>query len=347
MFGKWWLCLLMVLSLVVMGGVAGPAVAASQSAECADLVAYTDALMAVGEEIDAEEESGPDMDAMETWTEADYDEALAFYDTILERLRAISPPATAAEFHQTFLEGIELFQTMMETMKSAGPFAVLAFLQPIEELNTRLGDQALPLEEACDVALFDHDDDGEPEVGLGNAVASPAASPVAPSAGETAPIGTTVQTSDAFSLTVVSVDPDALAAVQEANPGSVPPDGFQFVNVEIELGHVREDKDTFELENLVVLGPTGVAYSAVNNSCGFVNGPLSSGEYGGMLTMSGHVCWVIASSDVDGLRLYDASQPEDERVYLSLSPADAGDEGGFADAVKSAVPEFGTPEAGG
>ncbi len=147
------------------------------------------------------------------------------------------------------------------------------------------------------------------------------ASPVAePQSGTVVPIGTTVQTSEAFSLTIISVDQDALAAVQEWNPESVPPTGFQYVNVELELGHLRDQTDTFALETLVALGPTGVAYSAVNNSCGPVFGPLSPGEYGGTLTMTGHVCFIIASQDVTGLRLYDATQPADERVYLSLDP---------------------------
>jgi hypothetical protein len=321
MIGRRFLCLWIALSLLVMVGVVRPALAASQGDECADLAAYADQLMALGEQIDAYEATGPDMDALETWTQAEYDEVIAFYETVLATLRALTPPAIAEEFHQTFLEGIGLFHEMLRTMKESGPFAILAFMQPIADLDNTLSELALPLEEECNIALDDHDGDGEPEVGSGNVVGSPVpASPVAPTAGATVPIGTTVQTSDAFSLTVVSVDPDALESVQAVNPGSVPPDGFQYVNVEIELGHLRQQTDSFSLANLVVLAPTGVTYSAVNHNCGPVDEPLYSGEYGGTLTFTGHVCLVVASTDVDGLRLYDASQPADERVYLSLDP---------------------------
>ena len=318
------IALILMLVLLSPGWFGSSAVAtAHQPARCAQLAWYAGEMLAAGEQIDADEANGPDMDHVETWTEADFDHVLASYDRILVMVQGIEPPAMAAEFHRVFLEGIELFRDMLETMKTSGVFAMLAYLEPVAKLDQQLAELSLPLETQCGVALFDHDQDGELEVGAGDGAPGAGwsefpASPIAePASGSSVPIGTTVQTSDAFSLTIVSVDQDARDAVA----GSVPPDGFRYVNVEIKLGHVREETDRFELENLVALGPTGVAYSAVNNSCGPVNGPLAPGEYGGTLTMTGHVCFVVASQDVTGLRLYDASQPVAERVYLSLDPS--------------------------
>lgn len=319
----------LVLALVVclpLLGLRAPgrsAEASNPTAECAQVAWYAGLMKATGKQIDAKEASGPSMDAVETWTPEDYDQVIAFYDSVIATLNAITPPPMATEFHRTFVEAITLFRQVLVAMKQAGPFAVLAFMQPIEALNQKLAEQAALLHHECGIEIFDPEEQAALEAGMRDATPAPAnpASPVAGALGETTvPIGATVQTSDAFSLTVVSVDQDALAAVQAANPGATPPDGFQYVNAEIKLGHLHEGHDTFELENLIAIGPTGVAYSAVNNSCGFVNGPLPGGEYGGTLAMTGHVCWVIASQDVHGLRLYDASQPADERVYLSLDP---------------------------
>ncbi len=323
MLGRRLLAVVTIVSLLAIGHSGSSiGVSANPSAECAQLAWYAGELMAVGERIDADEATGPSTDNMETWTGADYDTAIAEYDSFLAWLNGIDPPPSAVEFHQAITDGVALFQVALGTMKTDGPFALLAYLDQFDQLNRKVAALALPLEERCGLALYDNDSDGEPEVGAGSAtpVAGSTEAAGTPVPGAVVPIGTTVQTSDAFSLTIVSVDQDALAAVQDANPGSVPPDGFQFVNLEIKLGHLRDQKDTFTLENLVALGPTGVAYSAVSNSCGPMNGPLSPGEYGGTLTMTGHVCFVIASQDVAGLRLYDASQPAEERVYLSLDP---------------------------
>ena len=318
------------LVLVAPGAMAGPEptpvfrFATKQLAACAPLAWYAGTMLATGEAIDAEEATVAS-DDLQTWTAADYDRAIALYDTILAQLDRITPPPAAVAFHQTIRDGVVLYQDALRTMKTEGPFALLAYLNQFDQLTTQAGNLALPLEEQCHLALYDNDGDGEPEIGPGVATpvsdadsSSAEASPVAfASDGRPiVPVGSTVRISDAFSLTVVSVDQNAIDAVP-----TPPPAGFQFVNVELRLGHLRDQTDTFSLENLIALGPTNVAYSAVNNSCGFVNGPLSPGAYTGTMTMTGHVCFVIASSDIAGLRLADFEQPPDQRVYLSLDPA--------------------------
>ncbi|HET9660235.1 MAG TPA: hypothetical protein VFP05_07880 [Thermomicrobiales bacterium] len=322
--------------LAVPGALAGPAPApavryiAHQSTECVQLAWYAGTMHAWGESVD-DEESGADSDNLETWTAADYDHAIALYDDYLAQLDRITPPPAAAAFHQTIRDGVALYQRALETMKTAGPFAILAYLDQFDQLTKQAGEQALVLEAECGIALYDNDDDGVPEVGPGVATPAPTddspltdvipATEVAPVA--TAldgrpimPIGTTVQTSDAFSLTIVSVDQNAVDAVPET-----PPAGYQYVNVEITLGHLRDQTDTFDLISLVALGPGGSVYSAVGNSCGFVDGPLAPGDYTGTMTMTGHVCFVVNSRDVAGLALYDQTQPPDQRVYLSLDPS--------------------------
>ncbi len=176
MFGRRLLASVMILSLLVIGHPGGSnGVSANPSAECVQLAWYTGEMLAAGEQIDAEEASGPDMDHVEQWSAADFDQVLAFYDRIMITLQGIEPPTMAAQYHQTFLQGIELVQEMLVAMKTSGVVAIFAYLEPVARLNQQLADLSLPLETQCSVAMFDHDEDGTLEVGAGNAVATPAA----------------------------------------------------------------------------------------------------------------------------------------------------------------------------
>jgi hypothetical protein len=322
------------------GALAGPAqnpaarLVAHQSAECAQLAFYAGTMHAWGESVDAEE-AGDNSDDLATWTEADYDNAITLYDGYLAQIDRIIPPPEAAAFHQTIRDGIALYREALETMKTTGPFAILAYFDQFDQLNKQAAEQALTLEAACGIALYDNDDDGEPEVGPGVAtpdaiddsdfgeettVDEPTVEDVTPIAlfGDgrpIMPIGATVQTSDAFSLTVVSVDQNAVDAVPDPAP-----DGYQYVNVEITLGHLRDQTDTFDLGSLIAVGGNGPVYSAVGNGCGAIDGPLAPGDYTGAMSMTGHICFVVNSRDIDGLILFDQTQPPDQRVYLSLDP---------------------------
>lgn len=330
-----WLSLLSIGPLTVPNAIAGPApapavdIAAAQSAECMQLAWYAGTMQGWGESVD-DDESGDNSDDLETWTEADYDNAIAAYDGYLAQLDRITPPPAAAAFHQTIRDGVALYREALETMKTSGPFALLAYLDQFDQINKQAAALALPLEAECGIALYDNDGDGEPEIGPGvatpvadtgtfDAIATPEeTAPVgfAPDGRPIMPIGATVQTNDAFSLTIVSVDQNAVDAVPDPAP-----DGYQYVNVEIKLGHLRDQTDTFDLVSLIALGGNGPVYSAVGNSCGFVDGPLSGGDYTGTMTMTGHVCFVVNSRDIDGLTLFDQTQPADQRVYLSLDPS--------------------------
>lgn len=311
-------------------------ITANQSAECAQLAWYLGQMNVIGGTIDSEE-SSVDTDNMETWTATDYDNAIAVYGTILAQLDSITPPTAAIGFHQAIRASVALFQEALGTMKTAGPFAILAYLDQFDLLNQKAGAEALPLEAACNIALFDNDNDGEPEVGPGVATPEsggdftfdeatpdtdtvtiaeePTATAMTFAGSPLVPIGTTVQTSDAFSLTVISVDQNDVDAVSDPAP-----DGYQYVNAEIKLGHLRDQTDTFALGSLIAVGPGGAIYSAVGNGCGDIDFPLPSGDYGGTVNMTGHVCFVVNSRDISGLAMFDQTQDPNSRVYLSLDP---------------------------
>lgn len=143
---------------------------AVQTDDCADLAAYAAELEATSAEIEAQGAAlETEMGQMDTWTEAEFQQVVDFYETVEVAVTAIQPPAIAAEFHAAFLEGITLVADIISAMQTSGPFAAFAFISRIEAIETNLAQLSLPLEEQCNVALYDHDDDGQIEVGPGGA----------------------------------------------------------------------------------------------------------------------------------------------------------------------------------
>ena len=317
-------CLLATLWLPPGGVLAHP------SAECAQLAWYAGQLKAFGEQIDAEEASGPDMEHVETWSAADFETALAIYDRMLTVIRDVNPPQIAAEFHQTFIEGIALLREAIATMQTAGVFAILAYLEPIAAIDQQLFERSLPLEETCRVAMFDHDQDGVLEVGLGTASASPetgwSAFPGA-STGDgsrTDPIavGTAAMLDGQWEVTVLWVTPDATAEVLAYDPSNTAPaDGVQYFIARVKVTNTGVEDDSFSNWRLTLVDSSDRTYASFIDSCGFVPDELSSDTLAPGESAEGNVCWAIPSAEAEStaaLVMYDGDAFESERVYFSL-----------------------------
>ena len=361
MLGARLLTVALILALLSIDWLSGPSgVFASQSAECAELSGYVDEIHAAGEQIDAQEASGPDMDHIETWTEADFDQTLAFYDQLLNTVQAIEPPPIATEFHQVYLEGIQLAQEMFATMRTEGPFAMLDYMEPLADLNQRIFDASLPLEVACGLAIFDHDEDGEPEVGTGNA---PMAASPAPAAVEVqtadgsrvdpVAVGTVAMLDGQWELTILSVTPDGTAEVLAYDPSNTPPaDGSQYFIARVRVTNTGAEDGSFNNWRLSLEDPSGRSYAPFIDSCGFIPDELSTDTVAPGESAEGNVCWAIPvaeAASTAALVIYDGDAFESERVYFSLDAPEEIATGGFTDAIGSAgegaVSGFGTPEA--
>lgn len=364
MFGRRRFALVVLLSLFSACLVTGPSGgSASQSAECVQLSLYADEIQAAGEQIDAQEAGRPDMDHIETWTEADFDQTLAFYDQLLITVQDIEPPPIAAEFHQVYIEGILLAQEMFATMRTEGPFAMLGYMEPLAELNQQIFDASLALEATCGLAIFDHDFDGEPEVGEGVGSDSATPSAVEDPAAESSrtdpiPVGTAAALDDTWELTVLSVMPDANEALQAHDPSNAAAaEGLQYFMVRVKVTNIGAGEESFSNWRLTMEDPSGRIYAPFIDYCGFTPDELPIDTLAPGESAEGNVCWAIPAPEAAStaaLVIYDGDAFESERVYFSLDAAvelatgeSPGD--GFADAIGSAgegaVSGFGTPEA--
>lgn len=367
MFGRRWVALVLFVSLLASGPVGGlTSVSAKQATDCAQLSLYVDEIQTAGEQIDAQEANGPDMDHIETWTQADFDQTLAFYDQLLVTVQEIVPPPIAAAFHQIYVEGIQLAQEMFATMRTEGAFAMIGFMEPLAELNQQIFDASLPLEEACDLAIFDHDGDGEPEVGAGAGFEAADASPgEAPNAGssqsEPVAAGSAAMLDSQWELTVLAVTPNATDAVLAYDPSNTPPAaGSQYFIARVKITNTGTEDGSFSNWRLSLEDPSGRTYAPFIDYCGFIPDELPADTLAPGESAEGNVCWAIPAAEAAStaaLVIYDGDAFESNRIYFSLDVpveadgSDTGDtpaSGGFANAVGSAgagaVSGFGTPE---
>jgi hypothetical protein len=137
------------------------------------------------------------------------------------------------------------------------------------------------------------------------------------------PMGTTVELSDGWQITVLDVVPNANSIIQKENMFNDPPDpGHQFFLARIQAKYVGSTSDSFGGSyRLRAVGPSSVAYSTFENYVGVIPDPLPDSEVfsGGVIT--GNVGWEIRSSDANALVMYDEPMSlfgNDDRVFMAL-----------------------------
>lgn len=128
--------------------------------------------------------------------------------------------------------------------------------------------------------------------------------------------------SDDWTIVVNSVTPDATDEVLAANSFNDPPEpGTQFFIANISATYTGRTSDEFGGSfRLRVGGPTSVAYSTFENSCGSIPDKLPDAEVFEGGTIEGNVCWAVKEEDTAALVMYDNPFTFDdiERVFLSL-----------------------------
>ncbi len=182
------------------------------------------------------------------------------------------------------------------------------------------------IETACGVDLTN-------EIGMDEPGATPSAgsggievvSPVAETGTGTRenpiPVGQTAALGEDWELTVVSVEPDAKAAVMAESTFNDPPaPGRQFFMATVRVTYVGTASEEFYSGSLRVVGQSAVAYDSWDDSCGSIPDELADRELFPGGTIEGNLCWSVASADIDSLALYDSYQDSDERVFFSLAP---------------------------
>ncbi len=354
---------MVVLMLLTLAGVAAPrAVTVAQTGDCTGLDAYVTSLTQIGTQMEAAM-SGVEGDDLSNWTSEDLTATSEALAGLTDGLDAMEVPPVAAEYHAALIAQVDLLSQMFATMATAGIFGALIYVEQIDAATAQTEAAAAAIETTCGVDLTD-------KLGMEESAATPSAgtvdigavSPVAETGTGTRdnpiPVGQTAKLDDDWELTVLSVEPDATAAVMAESSYNDPPvAGHQFFVVTVRVTYTGPSSEQFWGSDLRAVGASAVAYESYDDSCGTIPNELASRELFTGGTIEGNVCWSVDTADADSLVMYDGSQYPDERIFFSLAPSAAGvatpaatesadGSGGFRGAVSSAIAQLGGAENG-
>jgi hypothetical protein len=300
------------------------AVAAQTPADCAGMEPYVDAYHQVGVTYMAAL-STLDTSNLENWGEAEFAQAQAALSTAIAGVNALTPPPVAAPLQAKALESLQMFQQMLTEIETNGLFAALPYIDKMKVAENELDAIALPLEEHCQIAILDNDDDGTPEIGSGTVIsATPAIDPAAAlgSYANPYPVGTAVTTVDGWSIQVDSVTPDGTQQVLAENSFNTAPEaGRQFFIATVTATWTGTGAESFDGNyRLRVLGANNETYTAFGDACGVTPNEwdedtiVASGE-----SVTGNLCWSVPTTELPYLRMFDDEAADaGSTVYWSL-----------------------------
>jgi hypothetical protein len=299
-------------------------VAAQTPVDCRGMQAYADAYHAVGVTYMAAL-STLDTSNLENWTAPEFDKAQTALGDAIAGVNALTPPPVAAPLQAKALESLQLFQQMITEIETNGILAALPYIDQMKVATAELDAIAIPLEEHCQVAILDNDDDGTPEIGAGSVIsATPAVDPSAAlgSYANPYPIGTAATTVEGWSIQVVSVIPDGTPQVLAENSfNTAPHEGRQFFIATIVATWTGPGAESFDGNyQLRVLGANNATYTAFGDACGVTPNEwnedtiVRTGD-----SVTGNLCWSVPTEELPYLRMFDdASADAGSAIYWSL-----------------------------
>jgi len=296
-------------------------VLAQEPVDCRGLQAYVDQYHAVGQTYQ-DALAGLDTSNLENWTSENFVAAHAAVDTAIAGVNALTPPAIAVEMQAQAVSSLELFKEMLTAIEQEGMLGALPYIDQINSAGDALDAIVLPIEEHCNVAILDNDDDGTPEVGVGVAL-DPALDPSAPLGDYTNPIpvGTAQQTVDSWTIQVVSVTPDGTQAVLNENSFNEAPDaGRQFFIATITAVNTGAAPATFDGNfRLRARGADGTIYTAFGDACGVTPNEWDQDmNVAPGASQTANLCWSVPSDQAQNLRMFDKQAESSGLVYWSL-----------------------------
>lgn len=316
--------LVLALGLVIPFAGTNTAIAAQAPADCAGMDQWVAAYHQVGVAYTAAI-SGLDSSNIENWTDAEFATAQSALDTAIAGVTALTPPAVAAPLQAKAVESLQMIQEMFTTVQADGLFAALPYVDKVNAAGDELDAIVLPLEEHCQIAILDNDDDGTPEIGPGTVLsATPGIDPSAAlgSYANPHPMSTAVTTVDGWSIQIDSVIPDGTQQVLAENSFNTAPEaGRQFFIATVTATWTGTGAESFDGNyRLRVLGANNETYTAFGDACGVTPNEwdediiVRSGE-----SVTGNLCWSVPTEELPYLRMFDdASADAGSAVYWSL-----------------------------
>lgn len=300
------------------------AIAAQAPADCAGMEPWVAAYHEVGVTY-MTALSGLDSSNIENWTDAEFATAQSAIDTAIAGVNALTPPAVAAPLQAKALESLQMIQEMFTSVQEDGLFAALPYIDKVNAASDELDAIALPLEEHCQIAILDNDDDGTPEIGAGTVIsATPGIDPSAAlgSYANPYPVGTAMTTVDGWSIQIDSVTPDGTQQVLAENSfNTAPAAGRQFFIATVTATWTGTGAESFDGNfRLRVLGANNETYTAFGDACGVTPNEwdestiVASGE-----SVTGNLCWSVPTEELPYLRMFDDEAADaGSPVYWSL-----------------------------
>lgn len=130
------------------------------------------------------------------------------------------------------------------------------------------------------------------------------------------PLGTPATLNDEWRVTVVGTTPNANAAVHTENQfNDPPPTGQQFFIVRVAATYLGEGSSTMFDLGFKGLDSGNVTY---DGSCGVVPDELPSSEVFQNGTITGNVCWPVASDRTDSLLMFADVSFRESRAFFAL-----------------------------
>ncbi|MCA9859459.1 MAG: hypothetical protein KC438_07040, partial [Thermomicrobiales bacterium] len=221
-----------VLAFGLVAPYAGNTTVAQAPADCAGVAEYLEAYHQVGQNYQAAIDR-VDSSQVEDWTEADFTMVLTALDTAIAEVNALQTPDILVPLEEKALESLQSIKEMMTAVQTGDLMAAAPFIEQVNAATDELNAVAVPIEEHCQVAIIDNDNDGTPEIGLGTSgtPVSPALDPTAElgSYANPYPIGTAQATENNWTIQVDAVTPDGTELVLAENSFNTPPEeGRQF-----------------------------------------------------------------------------------------------------------------------
>jgi hypothetical protein len=288
--------------------VAESRVLAQEPVECRGLQAYVDEYHAVGLIYEAALQD-VDSSNIENWTEEEFSQVLGAIEVALDGVNSLTPPPVAVELQAQAVASLELFQEMIGAIQTEGVLAALPYIDRANAAEADLNAIVLPIEERCQVAILDNDDDGTPEIGAGD-VLDPTIDPSAPLGAYNSPypVGSAQATEGGWTIQVVSVTPDGTAAVLAENSFNEAPEaGRQYFIATITATNTGSAPATFDGNfRLRARGADGTVYTAFGDACGVTpnewdqNVQVAPGQ-----SLTGNLCWSVPSDQLTNLRMFD------------------------------------------
>ncbi len=316
--------LILLVGSIIPFGSGMVAVAAQTPVDCRGMADYVDAYHQVGVDYMAALD-GLDFSKVEAWTADDFQQAQTALDRAITDVSALTPPPAATALQEKATESLQLIEEMLAAMQAGDLLAAMDSIDKVNAANGELDAIAIPLEEHCQIAILDNDNDGTPEIGAGSVVAATPGIDSSSALGTYAnpyPIGTAHPTVDDWTIQVDSVIPDGTQQVLAENSfNSAPPPGEQFFIATITATNTGADEQSFDGNfRLRLLGANDEISTAFGNACGVTPNEwdedivVAPGE-----SVTGNLCWSVATETLPYLRMFDdAAADASMAVYWSL-----------------------------